>query len=107
MRSPTSLICRPHRHLGAVALHNRVLRIMRKREQDIEREPAHRRAGVEILRHRHETHATLVEERQQTREVEQRPAQPVYLVHHHAIDPVSFNVGEQLLESGPFETRPT
>src|SRR5436305_6872176 len=29
MRSPTSLICRPHRHLGAVALHNRVLRIYR------------------------------------------------------------------------------
>ena len=29
MRSPTSLTCRPQRHFGAVALHNRALRIIR------------------------------------------------------------------------------
>src|SRR3954447_694008 len=42
---------------------------LRKREQDIQREPAHGGAGIEVLRYGNEAHATLVEQRQQSREV--------------------------------------
>src|SRR4051795_2403555 len=37
---------------------------LRKGEQDMQREPTHRTAGVELLRDRHEAHATLLKQGQ-------------------------------------------
>ena len=34
-------------------------------------------------------------------EVEQRPAQAVHLVDHHAVDPPGLNVGQEAFDGGP------
>src|SRR3954468_16157995 len=47
------------RQLIARSLPNDLALELRKREQDIEREPAHGGAGIEVLRHRDEAHSTL------------------------------------------------
>ena len=47
-------MCRPHRHFGAVALHNRALRIIGKSGEEVEQEARHGIAlvGVDVLGHR-------------------------------------------------------
>jgi hypothetical protein len=53
MRSQTSTKCKPHGHFGAGALHNPALRIMRERQQNIQRQAAQRSGGIQWLRDRH------------------------------------------------------
>ena len=62
-------------------------------------ETTHRAAAVELLRHRNEAHASLVEHLHNAREVQQRTAEPVDLVHHHPINPPGF--AQQLPQCGP------
>src|SRR5713101_141086 len=64
-------------------------------------ETTHRAAAVELLRHRNEADASLVEHLHNTSEVQQRTAEPVDLVHHHAINASGFHVGQQLPQPGP------
>src|ERR1700726_300437 len=104
MRSPTSLKCKPNRHFGAVAWHNRALRIMRKRQQNVERQTAERGGGVELLGDGDEADRVLVEAVHEPCEIEQRPAQPVNLIYNHAIEAASLDVFEQLLQARPIET---
>src|SRR5580704_1569181 len=62
------------------------LSLSSKRKQDVQRQPAERCTGVELLGDRNEAHFVLLEHAQHPREVEQRPAQTVDLVHHDAIE---------------------
>ena len=64
MRSPESTTCRPHRHFGAVALHNCALRIIGERCEDAEHQLARRRGGVDgcpVARQHLETDAARAE----------------------------------------------
>src|SRR6266851_2283062 len=72
-----------------------------KRQQHVERETTHRATAVELLRHGNEADASLVEHLHNAREVQQRTAEPVDLIHHHAINPPGFHVGQQLPQPGP------
>jgi hypothetical protein len=49
--------CKLHRDSGAVALHNRALRIMCEGQQNIQCQAPERRVGVELLRDRDEADA--------------------------------------------------
>ena len=48
-----------------------------------------------MLGHRHEAHAALVELSDDAREVQQRPAQTVYLINDDTVDPSSLDLLEQ------------
>ena len=50
MRSSTSLTCRPQRHFGVVALHNRALRIIGDGAKHREDHLPGERVGVDLLR---------------------------------------------------------
>ena len=66
-----------------------------ERQQDVERQPAHRRGRVERLRHRHERDAVSVEHLHQLGEVGERAGQAVDLVDDHDVDQPVLNVGDQ------------
>ena len=70
-------------------------------QQHVQRQPAHRGGGVELLGHRDERDAVLVEDLDDLGEVGQRPGQPVDLVDDHDIDALVANVGEQPLQGRP------
>ncbi len=72
-------------------------------KQDVQRQPAHGRGGVERLRHRDEGHAVPVEHLDQFGEVGQRPRQSVDLVDHHHVDQTVLDVLQQPLQSGAFQ----
>src|SRR5882724_6821732 len=103
MRSPTSPKCKPHRHSGAVALHNRALHIMRERKENVQRQPAERARGVELLRYRHKADRALVETVHETGEIEKRPAQSIHLIYNDAIYATALDILEQPLERRAFE----
>src|SRR5712672_2463597 len=69
-----------------------------ERQENIERQAAHRAGGVELLGHRHERDAVLVEDLDDLGEVRQRTCQPVDLVDHHNIDTPGTHVREEPLE---------
>jgi hypothetical protein len=73
---------------------------LRERQQHVEDEAAHRGAGVELLGDAHERHLPLLKRPHHLREVEERPAEAVDLVHDHAVDLVGFDVGHQPLQGG-------
>ena len=53
--------------------------------------------------HRHKRDALPLEDLHHPREVEQRSAQPIDLVHHHAVDLPCFDIRQQLLHRGSFQ----
>ena len=57
-----------------------------KRQQDVERQPPHRGGGIELLGHRDERHAVLVEQFDQLGEVRQRAGQAIDLVDDDDVD---------------------
>jgi hypothetical protein len=74
-----------------------------KRQQHVQREPAHAGRGVEGLRDADEGHAALVEHLDEPCEVHQCPAQAVDLVDDHDVDTAALDVGEEALQRWPFE----
>ena len=57
-----------------------------KRQQDVQRQPPHRGGGIELLGHRDEGHAVLIEQLDQLGEVRQRAGQTVDLVDDDDVD---------------------
>ena len=69
-----------------------------KRQQDVEGQPPHRGGGVELLGHRDEGHAVLVEQLDQLGEVRQRAGQAVDLVDDDDVDLSGSHILEQPLQ---------
>jgi hypothetical protein len=65
------------RHVSSGALADQFPLELRERQQDVQRQPAQRRAGVELLRGCDETYLVLLEDAQHPGEVQQRSAEPV------------------------------
>ena len=64
-------------HFVAGPLSNQLPFKLRKREQNVQREPSERGAGIELLSNSYEADVVLIEEAQHQREVEQRPVRPL------------------------------
>ena len=73
-----------------------------KAEQDVQRQPPHRRGGVEGLGDRNEGDAVLVEYPDQFGEIHQRAAETVDLVDDDVDQPV-LDVDDQVLQRGHFQ----
>jgi len=67
-----------------------------KRQQDIEREPAHAGAGVEGLRDRHERHVMGIEQLNDLGEISERAGEPIDLVNQHNVDRPRPDIGQEL-----------
>jgi hypothetical protein len=74
-----------------------------EREQDVQRQPAHGRGGVEGLRDGDEGHAVPIEHLDQLGEVGERAAEAVDLVDHHHVDQPILDVLQQPLQAGPLQ----
>ena len=74
---------------------------LRKREQDVQRQAAHRGGRVERLRDRHEGDAVAIEDLDNLGEIGQRPRQPVDLVDDDHVDFPRADAGEQRPQGGP------
>jgi hypothetical protein len=72
-------------------------------QQDVQRQPAHRRGRVERLRDRDEGHAVAVEHLDQLGEVGERAAEAVDLVDHHHVDQPVLDVLQQPLQAGALQ----
>ena len=59
---------------------------LRKRKQHVQRQPAHRGGGVELLGHRDERDIVLVEQLDELGKVRQRAGQAIDLVDHDDVD---------------------
>jgi hypothetical protein len=68
-----------------------------KREQDIQRQPAHGGGGVELLGDGNEGHPVPVEGLDDLGEVGERAGQAIDLVDHDDIDLSGLDVGQQQL----------
>jgi hypothetical protein len=73
-----------------------------KGQQDVQDQPAHGGAGVELLSHRDKGHPMLFEGGHHAGEVQQRPAQAVDFVDHHAVDLTGLDVGQEAVKRRPF-----
>lgn len=62
--------------------------------------------GVELLGDRDKGDPVLLEGLHQPCEVQERPAQPVYLVDHNAVDPTGLDVGHEALQRRPLNVGP-
>ena len=93
------------RELVADALADHLALELGERQQDVERQPPHRRGGVERLRHADEGDAVAVEHLDQLGEIHQRAAEAVDLVDHHHVDAAGLDVGEQPLQRRAFQRR--
>jgi hypothetical protein len=60
MRSPESPTCRPHRHFGAVALHNCALRIISQGREHMKYQLARRGEGIDLLGQRLQSDAATL-----------------------------------------------
>src|SRR5690606_11783803 len=92
-------------HLVAGAVGDHLALELREADDDVEGEPPHRVAGVELLRGRDEADVLLLEAREQLREVEKGAAQAVDLVDHHDVDLARVDVGEQALKRRALDVR--
>ena len=89
------------RLLVARALGNDLAFKLREGQEDVQRQPPQRVGGVELLGDRHEAHATFVEHLDDSREVHERPAEPVDLVDDHAVHLGGLDIHQELLQRGP------
>ena len=71
-------------------------------QQHVQHQPSHRVGGVEQLCDRNKGHPVLFERFEDPGEVEQRPAEAVDLIDHHAVDSSRFDVLHQSPQSGAF-----
>ena len=92
-------------HLVAGAVGDHLPLELRERQEDVQRQPPHRVLGVELLGRRDEADLVRIEQGEQPGEVEQRPAEAIDLVDHHAVDLAGLDVVEQLLERGALDAR--
>jgi hypothetical protein len=97
---PLALLPR-RRHLVARPLRDEFAFKLREGEQDVQGQPAKGTRRVELLRDGHEADATPVKRLHQLGEVEQRSAQAVDLVDHHAVDSAGLHCGQQPGKRGP------
>jgi len=74
---------------------------LRKGQQDVQGQAPHRGRRIELLRHRNEGAAPLIEDLDDLGKIGERAGQPVDLVDDNRIDPTRRNVGEQPLQSRP------
>ena len=74
---------------------------LRKRQKYIEGQAPHRRRRIELLRHRNEGGAPLIEDLDDLGKIGERAGQPVDLVDDDGVDPTRGDVGEQPLQSRP------
>ena len=71
-----------------------------EREQDVERQPAHRRRRVELLGDADERGFVLFEYFHNSCEVGERAAQPVHLVDDDHVDATALDIAQQPLQRG-------
>ena len=71
---------------------------LRERQQDVQRQPAHRSRGAERLRHRDEGDAVPLEHVDQLGKVGERAGQPIDLVADDGVDPAGLDVADQPLQ---------
>src|ERR1700728_508440 len=71
---PLSLAAR-RRHLVARAFADNLFFKLSETQEDVQRQPAKRGGGVELLSDRDKAHRALIEPIHQPREIEQRPAE--------------------------------
>ncbi len=76
-------------------------------KKNVEGQTTHRRRGVKLLGHRYKAHTGAIEPFHEPCKVEQRPAQPVYLINQYAIDAAGLEVVEKPLQGRSFEVRAT
>ena len=69
-----------------------------KREQDVQRQPAHRVGRIELLGYRDEGNTIFIEGFHDPGEVHERAAKSIDFVDHHAIDLSAFDVFEESIE---------
>ena len=74
---------------------------LRKRQQHVQDQPAHRRRRIELLRDRHESDAALLEALHHLGEIEERSTQPIELVTDHDVDGARIDIGEETLQRRP------
>ena len=86
------------RELVADAFANHLALELGKGQQDVKREPAHRRRRVERLRDADKGNVPALEHFDQLGEVHERARQAVDLVDHHDVDLASFDVGQEPLQ---------
>ena len=68
-----------------------------ERQQDVQRQPTHRMCRVELLSHRYELRAALVELSHHLGEVEQRTTQSIDFVDHDTVDFAGRDVFQQFV----------
>ena len=97
MRSQNSLKCRPHRHLGVVALHNRALRIIGHTRQNLQEESAGRGSfrPCQKLAGSDEPNAVAGQCGQLLIQVKDASAEPINFVDDNAIELPFGGVGHQ------------
>ena len=78
---------------------------LREAHEHVQREPAHRVGGGEVLRDAHEGRARPVEAVHDLGEIEQRAGQAIYLVDDEDVDLPRLDVLYQPLEGGALEVR--
>jgi hypothetical protein len=71
-------------------------------KQHVHDQPAHRRGGVKLLRDCHEGHPVPTEHFHHAGEIEQRAAEAIHFVDHHAIDLAGGDVGQESLQRRTF-----
>ena len=99
---PHALLARG-RELVADALADDLALELGEAEQDVERQPAHRGRGVELLGDADEGHVVALEHVDQLGEVRQRAAEAVDLVDHDDVDQPGLDVAQQPLQRRPLQ----
>ena len=89
------------RDLVADALGGDLALELGKRQQHVQRQPAHRGGGVELLGDRDEGHIVLVEQLDELGEVGQRAGQAVDLVDDDDVDLAGPHIVQQPLQGWP------
>ncbi len=74
-----------------------------EREQDVQRQPAHRVCRVELLGYRDKGNTVFIECFHDPGEVHERAAKSIDFVDHHAIDLPAFDVFQESIESRSIE----
>src|SRR5690606_28972308 len=90
-------------HLVARSLGDHLALELGEAHEHVQREPAHRIRGGEVLRYADERHARLVEAMHHLREVEERTRQPIDLIDDYEIDLTGVDVLQELLKCGTLE----
>src|ERR1039458_7714512 len=89
------------RHFVARALGDHLPFELGEGQKDVEGQPSHRTAAIELLRHRHETHSVLLEDLDDASEIEERAGEPVHLINQNVVHRACLDVGQEAFERGP------